>query len=242
MTFKVLVGMAVVALGSAVVLAQQTRRPPPAPPKAPLNTTRAGNDEVKIRQRDALRANGLRAAAAVTGQYTGVTRSHPEGGARDLGQLVRETPLIVIGTTRAHRSFLDLTERMIYTGYSVVIERVLKGDHRRAGDDVMVSVKGGRVGFPDGSYAHINTPDLLLPMNGERYVLFLEPARYGIGPDQHQAARGAVFVPRLETIGIYLVDANQRVRPRGPQSDPIRRAVSGKTLDQFVALIKQTSR
>lgn len=242
MKLRFLTGVAIVALGNGAPFAQQARRPAPPAPKAPLNTQRAAHDDVKIRQRDALRANGLRAAAAVTGEYTGVTRSHPEGGVRSLQQLATETPLIVIGVTRSHRSFLDDRERMIHTGYNVTIERVLKGKDARTGDEIMVSLKGGRVAFADGSYAHINTPDLLMPMNNERYVFFLEPSRWGVGPEQRKAARGVVYVPRLETIGLYLIDANERIRPRGPSGDVVRRAMSGKTLSHFVASIQRALR
>lgn len=229
--------MAIALAASATVLAQQ---PPPRPKVPPDARPLADPSSTRARQQAALRQGGLRAAAAVTGHYEGVVRSHSEVVPADLTQLVKESQLIIVGTIVSHRSFLDQRERMIHTSYEVRVDDAWKGLTVGTGS-VVVSIPGGRVGFPDGSYAHINTPDMPLPTNGQRYVLFLGPARHQVSSDQRLAAKGPIYALRSGSVGLYLVRTDGRILPRSPIGDAVRRQVERLLLPEFRLAVRDAS-
>jgi hypothetical protein len=89
-----------------------------------------------------------------------------------LTNMVAHSESIVIANTTSNVCRLSDDGRIVRTFYQAKIEQVLKGD-LKPGDNVTVSLPGGKVGFADGSTAEVQTVWFKKMVNNKRYLLFL---------------------------------------------------------------------
>lgn len=166
----------------------------------------------------AFEVGGLRAAARVTGTYRQTMSPHGGRDAPTLEFLTDNSRVIVIGQIRNGRGWLNETGDTISTDYDLAVERVLKGEVK-PGDHVTVSVLGGRVGFPEGTWAQIDTPGMVPPLVGQTFLMFLEISDRHPSGEERAAAHGLVYSPAFMSRGMYLIDGgivNPRVYPQHP--------------------------
>lgn len=125
------------------------------------------------REIEAMRSGGFRAAASVHGHFLATT--DPDTRIMyTLPQLVEASTLVVIGTPERNHCGITPDGHTITTDYDFKIEQVFKGTVS-VGDHIRVGLPGGRVQFEDGTVAEVRTPGFQKMVNGNRYVLFLEP-------------------------------------------------------------------
>jgi hypothetical protein len=156
------------------------------------------------KQHQAWEKGGLPAAAAVTGSYSLTVDPHHGVNANSLDFLVKHSRTIIVGQIVSNRCWLTAKQDRITTDYEVVVEQSLKGQFRPA-DRLTMSVLGGKVRFKDGSTAEVDPVGMLLPFNGERYVLFLEPSRLGPTAAQKTAAKGSIYAPSFQSLSLFLI-------------------------------------
>lgn len=169
-------------------------------------------------QEAAFRTGGFPAAAAITGSYLRVDGlSGNDGGPSDLAQLVRSAPLIVVGETRSSRSVLAPYGKVIRTHFTLHVTEVLKGaltpSESRDGN-VVVSVLGGRVSFPNGNWAELDLRGAAMPVDNARYVFFLKRIDESAfqGPEAVDVPP-AQFWPSFAQQGTFQLDSQGLVRP-----------------------------
>jgi len=122
------------------------------------------------------------------------------------------------------------------TEYQARVEQVLKGP---ALANVVVTVVGGHVSFPEGTTAII-TSSMPAPVHGERYVFFLVPSEYQIvddGPDAGVHARA--WAPQHLSLGVFLLGPSGVVRPRARADHPLAKAFTGMSHADFLAAIER---
>jgi hypothetical protein len=132
-------------------------------------------DPVEVAKMQAYRSGGVRAAAALTGTFvfdaqTG--KNYPTS----LSDLCRASDVILIGRPVSNVGRASRSGTAVLTAYTVSVEGTLKGSvSRSAGGpgSVIIEMLGGRVGFPDGSWAQENVPTADKPATGEKYLFFL---------------------------------------------------------------------
>jgi hypothetical protein len=179
--------------------------------------TRSAEAQAQSRRGEQMRAfteGGLRAAAAVTGRYNADAVTN-EGAPLSLHQLTAFSHLVVTGIAESNLSRLSADGKTIFTDYEVRIEHTLKGQNVSSGV-VRVVVPGGRVSFPDGSMAQVNSPGFLKPQPRQRYVWFLRPARSSrVGAE---GSAGRMFEASFGPLGIYDISEDSTIiAPRGMQ-------------------------
>jgi hypothetical protein len=183
-------------------------------------------DELRRTRAHALEKGGLSEAAKVSGSYRMSLSPH---GGRDAGTLqflVSNSELIVVGQVRSNRTWLNGSGDTITTDYEIRVERPLKGPVK-AGDLLTVSVLGGRVSFPGGSWAQIDTPGMVPPLNNQTFVFFLERSDFRPSADERAAAHGGIYMPAFMSRGLYLIDGGI-VQPRTFSRHPLAKAYAGK--------------
>jgi hypothetical protein len=168
------------------------------------------------------------AARAARGRFVETFENTGLFAYQNVRALAKESRTIVIGSAVTNVCKLADDGRDIYTSYTFRIEERIKGANLRPGDTVTVDLPGGRVSFPDGSTAQINTPQFPRIINGNRYVLFL--MEQGKGPDLTPVG-GPQGVFELRDDGFVLAFA------RSYHSLPSQ---SGRTVDEFVHETRQT--
>jgi len=156
-----------------------------------------------------------------------VMSPHGERNADSLEFLVENSRLIVVGQIRKNRGWLNKPGDLITTDYEVAIERTLKGSVK-PGDRITMSVLGGRVGFPGGSWAQVDTPGMTPPFNNQNFVLFLEPSHFDPSPEERAASHGPIYMPAFMSLGMYLIDGGV-VNPKARPSHPLAKAYGGKS-------------
>ena len=92
---------------------------------------------------------------------------------KSLKELTNASNLVVIGTVKTNITRLSHDEKTITIDYTMVAEKVYKGDMTE-GDDFTVSVPGGKVIFRDGSAASVSTPWFKKMQDNKTYLLFLK--------------------------------------------------------------------
>ena len=89
-----------------------------------------------------------------------------------LTKMVQASESIVVVTTVSNVCKLSEDGKVVRTFYRARVEDVLKG-HVKSGGEITVSLPGGKVGFPDGSTAEVQTVWFKKMLNNKRYLLFL---------------------------------------------------------------------
>ena len=158
---------------------------------------------LQLRQENARREEGLRAAAAVTGTYIGKTSYPSVGGPTNLAELVGLSSVIIVGSPEGNVCRPTADGSSIITIYKMSVETVLKGKVPRKGSVSMI-VLGGRIGFPDGSWAQLNTPGLKRPRTGYRMAAFLREAPGQlVAGNERFLSDGTAYVPAGGPLGMY---------------------------------------
>ena len=125
-----------------------------------------------------LRPGALEAAAKIKGHFT-FTRhtSMPWVDSNlTLNDLIEKATLIVVGTVGSHRSFTFDDGRLIATEYNITVSQNLKGD---AISSVKVGAPGGKVVFPDGTWAQMRSPSWQYMLTGTNFLFFLRANKQG---------------------------------------------------------------
>lgn len=142
----------------------------------------------ELRVRQALANQGIHEAAKVNGGEFAIDqnvdlawRARP----RNLDDLVRGTPVVVLGTVQSAAPRITQRGLTIETVYEVVITATLRGPERSS---VTVRAPGGRIRFPDGAIAEVRTPGFFIEI-GRTYLWFLRPPASTPGVDPEEIAR-----------------------------------------------------
>lgn len=190
---------------------------------------------------EALRTGGLREAAKVTGRFTREIPGTDWGGPSTISEFVRLSTVIVLGKTHSNRSRLDPDGDMIRTAYQFDVEAVLKGD--RPGErQVVVVMLGGMVVFEDGSVAQLRVANSLRPINGEQYLLFLQPPK-GQPDARSRLYRDDELVPVFDIQGVFrLPGGTGRVVPSIRNGRTFAKTVRTMEPGQFIAAVKEAIR
>lgn len=226
-SFVTMVGALVLAASTLVDFSAYARTAQAAQ-KPTLVEGRSADEDAEIRRKrdEAYRAGGLRAAATVTGSYRQIVSAHGGNNADTLEFLTKYSPIIIVGQILSNRTALNAPGTEITTDYEVFVEQSLRG-HYMPAEKLTMSVVGGRIGFPDGSWAEVRVKDMLLPLNGERYVLFLRPTTHDPSPEQLKGAHGPILTPSFQSLSLYRLE-NGVVTPKAFPKHPLFVAYAGK--------------
>lgn len=194
-----------------------------------------GNPDTLARQREAFRLGGLRAAAAVGGGFVATSRRKTGSEPATLQELVHRSDVIVVGRIGRNLCVIAADESQIYTRFQVQVESVLKGALESG--SISMILPGGRYTFDHGEWAQVNVPDLVRPVGGREYVLFL---RRDV-PGRIRGERGLPFLPVEGPLGIYGTDAKDKMAPAGAFMTRLGRDVLQRGLDMstFVHAIEE---
>lgn len=192
----------------------------------------AQDREIDQRREKAWKEGGLRAAAAVTGTYL-LTRSANDLSADSIDFLIQHSPVIVVGRVLANRTWLNARGDLITTDYQVAVEQALKGPARPA-DRLTVSLPGGKIAFDDGSSAEVRITDMMLPLNDERYVLFLRDTRYEPGSEQRRASSGRLYMPSFGAVSLYRVSERGFITPKTFSGHRLYKKYVGQPEREFI--------
>ena len=191
---------------------------------------------VAAKQEQAFRRGGLKAAAEVTGLYVRNINPKVDAFPETTKQLVALSSIIGIGSSTSNVSKIDATGRRIFTHYSVVLDRALKGT---AQGPIDVAVEGGRVSFNGIRLtAQVNVRGARKPRDGVKYFWFLRQAPSGV-----EAGSTKTLVPVGDVLGIF--DASQdHVAPAGRLDLPLLRRIATARMNTelFTTQITQATR
>ncbi|HEX7723458.1 MAG TPA: hypothetical protein VF397_14960 [Pyrinomonadaceae bacterium] len=158
----------------------------------------------------AIRKGGLKEAARIKGHYEGTVQT--TGWMKyDLEALASHSSTIVLGIPFSGSSDV-VGGDSIETEYKVKVERVIKGKIK-SGEFLDVAVPGGKVTFEDGTTAEIKAEDLGPIQENQRYIMFLGPI--GPNPEVLRLTGGGQ--------GLFEVDSDTRIKPRGHKTDIVQR-------------------
>jgi hypothetical protein len=143
-----------------------------------------------------------------------------------LAQMVAESESIVIVTTERNVGRMSEDGKTVRTFYRARVEEVLKG-HVKSGDNINVSLPGGKVGFPDGSTAEVQTLWFKKMLNNKRYLLFLS------GKPNSDS-----FTTTGGPQGVFEMGADGGVLSHSGLTDDVMRQNAGKRNPVFVKEIK----
>ena len=145
-----------------------------------------------------------------------------------LTSLVAASQSIVIATTDSNVSKLSEDGKVIRTFYRARVEEVLKGSVKPGGN-ITVSLPGGKVGFPGGSTAEVQTPWFKKMVNRKRYLLFLTGK-----PNAN------TFVTTGGPQGVFEIPADgSGVLSHSGLVNDVMRQYAGKSVQSFSTEIKQ---
>lgn len=188
------------------------------------------NMDLAKRQGAAYRTGGLKAAAALTG--SAIRNLHVGFSGRPYGRedLLTQTVLVVVGRPVSNVSRLTADGMDIMLEYRVQPTSVLKGT--RSLRDITVVIPGGRVSFPDGSWAQVNTPGFMWPLPKHEYLWCLKPASgETYAKLQRDSSTGIVYEPAYGPLGIYSLTTDF-VRPSGGRGSPLASEVLRARMDR----------
>jgi hypothetical protein len=200
----------IVALGitiSALTLSQRNRQAPP----------NAGAKDPRTLQEKARRGSGKLVANLDFNK--GAQKS-------SLAQMVADSESIVIVTTEKNVGRMSEDGKTVRTFYRARVEEVLKGQVK-TGEDINVSLPGGKVGFPDGSTAEVQTLWFKKMVNNKRYLLFLS------GKPKSES-----FTTTGGPQGVFEIAADGGMLSHSGLTNDVMRANAGKRSHAFVKEIK----
>lgn len=145
-----------------------------------------------------------------------------------LAKMVATSASIVFATPDSNVCRLSDDGKVVRTFYRVRVDEVLKGQ-LQPGRSITVSLPGGKVGFPDGSTAEVQTLWFRKMINHKRYLLFLTG-----NPNAES------YVTTGGPQGVFEVPADgSGVVSHSGLSNDVMRQYGGKSVQSFVNEIKQ---
>ena len=112
--------------------------------------------------------------------------------------------------------------------FVLAVEEVLKGSVQ-SGKNITVSLPGGKVGFPGGSTAEVQTPWFKKMVNRKRYLLFLSGM-----------PNADTFVTTGGPQGVFEISADgSGVLSHSGLVNDVMRQYAGKSAQSFLTEIKQ---
>ena len=153
---------------------------------------------------------------------------------KNLDDLVRAAPVIVLGTVQSAAPRITQRGRSIETVYEVAITATLRGRERST---ITVRAPGGRMEFPDGTVGEVRTPGFSIE-SGKTYLWFLRPPANTPGVDPEEIARDV----HLLTVGPQgLFDLSMgRVRSLARAENLIRVQHDGREGQVFLTELRAT--
>jgi hypothetical protein len=186
-------------------------------------------------RKHALLAGGLHAAAiAAGGTYRFFDDPNPDVVVADLGAFAKQSDIVVIGEVIANECHLAKNEKYITTDYRVRVLDSLLGIHK-TGDEIVVSMPGGRVQFPDGTAAQMEVKQFASPLNGDRLVVFGRQVKSTIvtGAMTQWAGRSPIYAP-VSTLSVISLPSDGSIQFRGRLTDPVVKAHQNKPAAAFL--------
>jgi hypothetical protein len=159
------------------------------------------------------------AAREARGHYVGTGGGSSFFEYPTLHDLAKHSHTIVTGTAITNVCQLSADGRDVYTAYSFRVDEKIKGSGIHPGDMITVDLPGGRVSFPDGSTAQINTPQFPRMVNGNRYVLFLQERGKSASFTPVGGPQGVFELRTDGTIFAHARSFNSMSRHTGDKSD-----------------------
>lgn len=199
--------------------------------------------EVARRQSTAYRESGLKAAAAITGQFVIKSGYQRGGGPADLDELADLSDVVLLGEPVANICRLTQDGRRIATFFTVRVDQVVKGKHN-IGDSITVVLLGGRVGFGNGTWAQMNASGIRYPDVNRSYMWFLRSASSDLtAGNETQLSRGA-YEPTAGALGLYDLSSRERshILPAGDHLGPLGRRLAKERLSAVDFVRRTTGR
>jgi hypothetical protein len=151
---------------------------------------------------------------------------------RNLDDLVRSAPVIVLGTVQSAAPRITQRGLTIETVYEVMVTETLRGRER---SQISVRAPGGRMEFPDGAVAEVRTPGFSIEID-RTYLWFLRPPADTPGVEPEEIARDV----HLLTVGPQgLFDLSMgRVRSLARADNLIRAQHDGNDAQGFLTAVR----
>jgi hypothetical protein len=175
-------------------------------------------------QRAGVSGGDLRAAAALSGSIIVNSPAVDSLNVSSLKELVALSEVVIVGKVTGNVARLSSDGLGIFGYYTVSVERVISASESIQ-NVITVAMPGGRVGFPDGTWAQVNAPGSRWPLTGHEYMFFLanppdDIPELGNGPSRrslYALVDGPLSVYELKGDGSN-VQSNGLVRSRLAQS------------------------
>lgn len=187
-------------------------------------------------RKHALLTGGLHGAAiAAGGTYRFFYDPNPEAVVADLESFAKQSDAVVIGDVIANECHMALNERYITTDYRVRVIESLLGPHA-TGDEIILSVPGGRLQFPDGTAAQMEVKQFASPLNGDRLVVFGHQVKSTVltGAMNEWAGRDVIYSPVMSTLSVISLSNDDSIQFRGRLTDPVVKAYHNKPVAGFL--------
>lgn len=184
--------------------------------------------------REALRKGGVKEAAKIKGNYVGTYDPFWNRPQLDIEGLTKNSELVVVGVPIKNRCRLTRDGFIIMTVYDVTVQEVIKGNNVQIGDTIKVALPGGKIGFPDGTTAEIQTPDFEKMINGRTYALYLYEIRRGDG-DLYADSSIHVYDLTAGPYGLFELPMNgAKVKSHARPTDPVAKETKEKDPQTFL--------
>jgi len=174
----------------------------------------------------------LKEKAKEAGAFVGTAGPKSAPMYADLAQLSKQSTAVIIGTAQENHPTLSADGKSITINYNVRIEYVYKGKLKQ-GNNILVSLPGGKVTFADGTSAEVRTGWFKKMQNSKTYALFLSPGE-GSGS----------FVTTGEAQGLFEIPTTQNDRVvrthSGLPRDPIAK-YQGVDVKTFLKELRQVT-
>jgi hypothetical protein len=165
---KILLGSCVVVIGLVAMRVASVSAQPQIP------DPKAERQRVLIEQ--TRWDEGIPAAAAITGKYSGGEVAHSESVPSSTATVASFSDLIVVVQTVSSKPFLTDDQKHINTEYQVTVQRVFqdRSGEVKPGSLLPVNLPGGQITLEGGAVAETHTPDFEPMREQATYLLFLQ--------------------------------------------------------------------
>lgn len=221
----------------------QRRGGPPTDGPDAILKERSRDLDLAARQARAFRKGGLKAAAGIGGvAIRNVPVAFPNGGPDTIDQILSDSIFVGSGVVESNTSRLTKDGRDIKLEYKIRVTEVFKGQDPT--DELTIVISGGRVSFPDGSWAQVNTPGFVWPLPGREYLWCLRPStldRYEqLG---RQPNSGFLYEPVHGPLGVFPL-TGPFVKPSGAPRTRIAIALMRAQMsrESFLQSVRQAVR
>jgi hypothetical protein len=164
-----------------------------------------------------------------------------------IGSLTGYSSDVFTGVVSAARAHVSRSGDSIATDYDVDVDEVFKGSARPHGS-VVVEIEGGRVTFPDGTWAEVRLTNeeradgtiesFTPPSVGERFAFFCNTRPFMWGEAAAAHDRGMFFL-NYGVFGLYELTREGIVNARGPTRD-ISARYRNQPADAFLREIRDS--